>query len=127
MRPRRDPLEWITRNRQIRSRTVAVGACLGERREVLEARAAIRRAVSVFVDDEFRMHCRLGEVDGQRVEILVDSAPAQVLLRLKWLSELRAHLAQNCRAFRARRLVFRVGPGDDGFGVKPSSSEVHER
>jgi hypothetical protein len=119
-------LEWIIQNRQVRQRAVAVGVCLGDRKKASAARAAIRRAVSAIVDDEFRTHCTLGEVNGQQVEILVDSAPAHMLLRLKWVTELRAHLARSCRAFGSRRIVFRVGPGDDRFKMAASGNEVNE-
>jgi hypothetical protein len=106
---------WIVQNRQVRDSAAAVGDCLPKYEAASEARQAIRQAIAAFVDDQFRSHCSLGVVDAGRVVILVDSAVAVDALRRAWLTALRSHLVDHCRAFRARRLEFRVGRGDDRF------------
>lgn len=124
MEPHRNPLEWIVRNRQVRNPVVPIGQCLSDRQDLSEERGAIRRAIAAFVDDEFRAHCTLGEVDRERVVILVDCPAARMLMRLTWLTELRSHLVCSCRRFKARRLEFRVGDGDDRFAVAPADEGV---
>jgi hypothetical protein len=124
MEPCRGHLEWIARNRQWREAAVPVGECLSYRGELAGERAAIRRAIASFVDEEFRAHCTLGDVDRARVVILVDGPAARALMRLTWLTELRSHLLRACRAFRARRLEFQVGDGDDRFVVAPGDEAV---
>ena len=115
MQRHRDSLDWVARNRQIASRAAPIGRCVGDRRERLIARRMIRSCVAAFVDDEFRAHCVLGEVDRAKVVILADSSSTQVAMRLKWLMGLREHLVRTCRAFGSRQIVFRVGEGDDRF------------
>ncbi len=119
MQPQRDRLDWIARNRQVRSRAVPIGECLRDRQGVFETRKAIRQAVAAFVDEEFAAYCALGEVDGGKVVILVGSPTALMPIRLKWLTDLRGHLVRTCRPFGARRLEFRVGEGDDRFRLPP--------
>ena len=130
MEPCRGHLEWIVRNRQRREPAVPIGECLSARRDQSEERAAIRQAIASFVDDEFRAHCALGDVERTRVVILVDGPAARTVMRLTWLTELRNHLLRSCRRFKARRLEFQVGDGDDRFvvagvdeGVGPSCEE----
>ncbi len=108
-------MSWIVRNRQVRDRVSPVGECIPDHEAALAGRKAIREAVAAFVDDEFRAHCALGRVEADRVVILVDSAAAAAVLRRQWLTVLRSHLVDTCRAFRARRLEFRIGLGDDRF------------
>ena len=124
MELRRKHLEWIVRNRQTWNSAVPIGQCLSDRRELSAERAAIRRAIAGFVDDEFRAHCTLGDVDGAKVVILVECPAVRVLMRLTWLTELRNHLLRSCRCFKARRLEFRVGAGDDSFVRAPADEEV---
>lgn len=116
MEPNRHTWDWIVRNRQPRDKAVPVGACLPDRKRVLEERRAVREAIGAFVDEEFRNLCTLGEIRGSEVVILARSAPAREAMRLRWLTKLRSHLMQTCRSFKARRLRFDVGDGDDCFG-----------
>jgi hypothetical protein len=81
----------------------------------LEERRAVREAIGAFVDEEFRRLCTLGEIKGSEIVILARCAPAREAMRLRWLTKLRSHLLQTCRPFRARRLRFEVGDGNDGF------------
>lgn len=127
MEPRQDHLEWIVRNRQARKAAVPIGECVAERRDLCRERGAIRRAIAAFVDDEFRAHCALGDVDRAKVVILVTSPAARMLMRLTWLTELRNHLLRSCRSFRARRLEFEVGDGDDRFSAAPDDGGVGPR
>jgi hypothetical protein len=115
MKPDRHTLDWIVRNRQPRERVVPVAACLPDRQGVLAERRAVREAIAAFVDDEFRDLCTLGVVNSSEVVILARSAPARESMRLRWLTELRSHLVRACRPFRARRLRFEVGDGEDKF------------
>lgn len=116
MEPDGRTLGWIVRNRQPRDKAVPVGACLPDRKKALEERRAVREAIAAFVDDEFRSLCMLGEIKGAEVVILARSAPAREAMRLLWLTKLRSHLVQTCRSFKARRLRFEVGDGNDSFG-----------
>jgi hypothetical protein len=126
MQPRPSPLDWIVRNRQVGRRAVPIGQCLPDQVQAFETRAAIRAVVAAAVDDEFRAHCSLGEVTGSRVVILVDSAAARSVMRLKWLTQLRSHLARHCGGFGARQLAFQVGVGEDRFAARGPGEQLHE-
>lgn len=115
MERRRGPLEWIVLNRQPRSRAVRIGQCLGDHTGGLALRAAIRRAVGAFVDEDFRRGCALGLVDARRVVILAPSPAEAHALRLQWLTTLREHLSRTCKMFGARQLLFQVGRSNDKF------------
>ncbi|MCK4658932.1 MAG: hypothetical protein KAV82_05365 [Phycisphaerae bacterium] len=126
--PRRDPLEWISLNRQPhRPQTIGALASKLVEPKVREVprREAVRSCIGWLVDDTFRRLCTLGKVGRRSVEILVDHPTAAVALRRQWLMCLVEHLDRHCRFVVSPRIDFNLGAGGDRF-TSPEANQAVE-
>ncbi len=105
-------LEWVQANRarKDRERTVgpAVNRLVKQIESVWTAAQAAASAIGVFVDDEFRDHCRIAVMDGRTLVVNVDSAPLVYPMRLQWLLPLQQALL-NAGGYRVDKIVFEFG------------------
>ena len=108
-------LEWVKANRQPRSRTGAVGDLA---QEVLDSQLShlsrnndLLQAICECVDDEFRRSCRLGSVNGNEVEILVNHPDSLYHMRTTWHLPLKEYLERACPRRTIGRITFKQGTG----------------
>ena len=124
-------LEWVQANRarKDRERTVgpAVNRLVKQIESVWTAAQAVASAIGVFVDDEFRDHCRIAVTDGRTLVVNVDSAPLVYPMRLRWLLPLQRALSGAGDGYRIDKIMFEFGTAGvrvNGSGDSRDAAQV---
>lgn len=115
--PQDERLLRVQRNRPERRSASLVGARmwrvvdrLGDDAQSIAHLAA--SAITEFVDDDFRTHCRLGSIGTSRLRVNVDHAGLVYSMRAKWLPTLKRVLVEEAGRSLVRTVEF--GYGTDG-------------
>jgi hypothetical protein len=125
-------LEWVKTNRAPRNATPRVGAFItGFVDSALKQHGAERSQLAAIlaggVDEEFRRHCRLGEVRGGMLIIQVDEPGLVSAMRLAWGSRLLAVLREHGARQGVRRVSFEFGrSGAPLDGGQPTFGEARK-
>ncbi len=124
-------LEWVQDNRARKARERIVGPAVNRLVKQIEsvwtAAAAVASAIGVFVDDEFRDHCRIAVPDGRTLVVNVDSAPLVYPMRLRWLLPLQRALLGAGDGYRIDKIMFEFGTAGvrvNGCGDSRDAAQV---
>ncbi|MEK7731332.1 MAG: hypothetical protein AAB363_05695, partial [Planctomycetota bacterium] len=79
------------------------------------------------VDQEFRRHCRMGDLHNGMVAIEVDEPGLIGILRARWASKIESALRKGGAKTGVRRVLFKFGRSGDRFPVNASVMSDHER
>ncbi len=114
----RGRLEWVAANRAAKSPPPPIGGTIANLvQDSLKAAAQSRQwlacVVGGSVDEEFRRHCRLGEVREGIVTIEVDEPGLISSLQGRWASKIEAQLRKAATGCAARGVRFRFGRSGD--------------
>src|SRR3972149_8638772 len=120
-------LEWVKTNRAPRDTAPRVGTCItGLVDRALKQDGAERSRLAAIlageVDEEFRRHCRLGEVRGEVLIIQVDEPGLVSAMRLGWGSRVLSILRERGPRQGVRRVSFEFGRSGASLDRRPPTS-----
>ena len=124
-------LYWVTTNRMPRGSIPPIGGLIGGLVEGAlrldsELRAQLASVVANCVDQEFRRHCRLGELHNGMLAIEVDEPGLISILRARWASKIASALRKNGAKTGVYRVLFNFGCSGDRIPVSASGmSDKH--
>lgn len=106
-------LQWVTLNRKQRPQPQRLGGAMARLAESLhesdQERLALADTVSLLVDDNFRVHCRVAEVKAGELLFHVDRATLVSVMVRRWARELTRVLAARKERPRIRAVRFAFG------------------
>jgi hypothetical protein len=107
-------LKWVMVNRPPRKLPPQIGPMIAGLVEGVlmagtEERAQLASILGGCVDEEFRRHCRLGEVRGGTAVIQVAEPGLVSTLRVRWASRLESALRGQPAPHAVRRVAFEFG------------------
>jgi hypothetical protein len=122
-------LHWVMANRTPRGTIPQIGAMIGglvegALRHDSEQRVQLASVVANCVDQEFRRHCRMGDLHNGMLAIEVDEPGLISILRARWASKIESALRKGGAKTWVRRVLFRFGRSGDRI---PVNANVHER
>jgi Dna[CI] antecedent, DciA len=122
-------LHWVMANRTPRGTIPQIGVMIGglvegALRHDSEQRVQLASVVANCVDQEFRRHCRMGDLHNGMLAIEVDEPGLISILRARWASKIESALRKGGAKTWVRRVLFRFGRSGDRI---PVNANVHER
>ena len=119
MRPDRR-FHWVMANRAPRGAIGQIGAMVGGLVDGALTRDSERRVQLASVladcgDQEFRRHCRMGELHEGVLAIEVDEPGLIGVMRTRWASIIESALRKGGAKTGARRVLFKFGRNGDRF------------
>jgi Dna[CI] antecedent, DciA len=122
-------LHWVMANRTPRGTIPQIGVMIGglvegALRYDSEQRVQLASVVANCVDQEFRRHCRMGDLHNGMLAIEVDEPGLISILRARWASKIESALRKGGAKTWVRRVLFRFGRSGDRI---PVNANVHER
>ena len=122
-------LHWVMANRTPRGTIPQIGVMVGglvegALRRDSEQRVQLASVVANCVDQEFRRHCRIGDLHNGMLAIEVDEPGLISILRGRWASKIESALRKGGAKTWVRRVLFRFGRRGDRI---PVNASVHER
>ena len=125
-------LHWVMANRTPRGTIPQIGVVVGGLVEGVLRRDSAQRAqlasiLADCVDQEFRRHCRMGDLHNGMLAIEVDEPGLISILRARWASKIESALRKGGTKTWVRRVLFRFGRSGDRIPVNASVMSDHER
>lgn len=103
------------------------GLVEGALRHDSEQRVQLVSVVANCVDQEFRRHCRMGDLHNGMLTIEVDEPGLISILRARWASKIESALRKGGNKTWVRRVLFRFGRSGDRIPVNASAISDNER
>lgn len=125
-------LHWVMANRTPRGAipqigTIVGGLMVGALQRDGEQRAKLASILADCVDQEFRRHCRMGDLHNGMLAIEVDEPGLISILRARWSSKIESALRRSGAKTGMRRVLFRFGRSGDRIPANVGvTSEKHE-
>jgi len=118
-------LHWVMANRTPRGSIPRIGAMVGSLvdgalRHDSEQRVQLASIVADCVDQEFRRHCRLGDLHNGMLAVEVDEPGLISILRARWASKIESALRRRGAKSGVRRVLFKFGRSGDRIPVNTS-------
>ena len=118
-------LHWVMANRTPRSTIPPIGAMIGGLVEVAlrrdgEQRTQLASILADCVDQEFRRHCRIGDLQNGLLTIEVDEPGMISILRARWASKIESALRKRDARSGVRRVLFKFGRSGERIPMNAS-------
>ena len=115
-------LHWVMTNRTPRGTIPRIGVMVGGLVDGAltsdsEQRAQLASVLADCGDQEFRRHCRMGELHEGMLAIEVDEPGLISVMRTRWASKIESALRKGGAKAGVRRVLFRFGRNGDRFLV----------
>ena len=115
-------LHWVKANRTPRGTIPRIGAMVGglvegALRRDCEQRSQLASVHADCVDQEFRRHCRMGELHNGTLAIEVDEPGLISILGARWASKIESVLRKRGAKTGVRRVLFKFGRSGDRIPV----------
>jgi hypothetical protein len=112
-------------NRTPRSTIPPIGAMIGGLVEVAlrrdgEQRTQLASILADCVDQEFRRHCRIGDLQNGLLTIEVDEPGMISILRARWASKIESALRKRDARSGVRRVLFKFGRSGERIPMNAS-------
>src|SRR3990172_217564 len=125
-------LHWVMANRAPRGTTSPIGAMVGglvegALRRDSEQRSQLASVLADCVDQEFRRHCRMGDLHNGMVAMEVDEPGLISILRARWASKIESALRRGGAKTGGRRVLFKFGRSGDRIPLGASGMSGLER
>jgi len=125
-------LHWVMANRTPRGTIPQIGVMVGGLVEGALRRDSAQRAhlASILADcddQEFRRHCRMGDLHNGMVAIEVDEPGLISILRARWASKIESAFRKRGSKTGVRRVLFKFGRSGDRIAVNAAGMSDHER
>ncbi len=109
-------LHWVQVNRRRKTNVLPLGSAVRRVVAELAERAdprlpEVARRMAELVDGEFAGHCRIADIQGAQLCVLVDSASLVAPLRMRWERSLARFLSKLRLAPPVRSVRFEYGLG----------------
>ncbi len=124
-------LHWVMANRTPHGTIPKIGVMIGglvdgALRRDSEQRSQLASILADCVDQEFRRHCRMGDLHNGMLAIEVDEPGLISILRARWASKIESALRKRGVKTEVRRVLFMFGRSGDRIPVKVSGmSDKH--
>jgi len=111
-------LHWVMANRTPRGATAPIGVKIsglikGALWRDREHRSQLASVLADCVDQEFRQHCRMGDLHNGVLAIEVNEPGLISILQARWASKIEYALRKGGGKAGAHRVLFRFGRGGD--------------
>ena len=125
-------LHWVMANRKSLGTIPQIGVMVGGLVEGALRRDSVQRAqlasiLADCVDQEFRRHCRMGELYNGMLAIGVDEPGLISTLRARWTSKIESALRRRGVKTGVRRILFRFGRSGDRIPANANGMSNDER
>ncbi len=109
-------LEWVQQNRTRRSRVRTVASAIARLAERVESNDVVlshdvAAALVETVDNDFRQHCRVGQINRGTLTICVQDAGFLYAMRMQWATPILACLRQRSLRQNVSKVVFEASLG----------------
>ena len=115
-------LHWVMANRTLRGAIPQIGEMVGDLvdgalRRDSEQRAQLASVLADCGDQEFRRHCRMGELHEGMLAIEVDEPGLISIMRTRWALKIESALRKGGAKTGVRRVLFKFGRSGDRIPV----------